>query len=115
MNGNMIEAKTRHVDWLEVDVNTFARLCEFAYLRDYNPPSPHVTDDQFLDSKTKLKKERKIARRKNLDFTGMSRKWKLHQMNIEIQNLSPRAYPMMTNNYHTEREASGLHTCETPL
>ncbi|KAJ5725381.1 uncharacterized protein N7483_006738 [Penicillium malachiteum] len=40
MNGEMIEAKTRRVEWSDVDGNTFARLCEFAYLRNYSPPSP---------------------------------------------------------------------------
>ncbi|KAJ5738681.1 hypothetical protein N7493_001836 [Penicillium malachiteum] len=36
----MIEAKTRRVEWPDVDGDTFARLCEFAYLRNYSPPSP---------------------------------------------------------------------------
>ncbi|PKY01753.1 hypothetical protein P168DRAFT_334650 [Aspergillus campestris IBT 28561] len=40
MNGNMLEAKTRRVDWSEVDEDTFVRLCEYAYLHDYTPPSP---------------------------------------------------------------------------
>ena len=39
MNGEMVEAKTRHVIWPDVDEDTFARLCEFAYLRNYTPPS----------------------------------------------------------------------------
>ncbi|RAK80005.1 uncharacterized protein BO72DRAFT_493834 [Aspergillus fijiensis CBS 313.89] len=38
-NGEMIEAKTRWVDWSEVtDEATFLRLCEYAYVRDYTPP-----------------------------------------------------------------------------
>lgn len=40
MNGNMLEAKTRRVDWSDVDEDTFVRLCEYAYLHDYTPPSP---------------------------------------------------------------------------
>ncbi|KAJ6031978.1 hypothetical protein N7540_002710 [Penicillium herquei] len=40
INGEMIEAKTRRVEWPDVDGDTFARLCEFAYLRNYSPPSP---------------------------------------------------------------------------
>ncbi|PCG88244.1 Hypothetical protein PENO1_111330 [Penicillium occitanis (nom. inval.)] len=68
MNGNMIEAKTRHVDWPEVDVDTFARLCEFAYLRDYTPPSPHVTNDRFLDSKKGAKKGKKDRKKKTSAF-----------------------------------------------
>ncbi|RAH67968.1 uncharacterized protein BO66DRAFT_413176 [Aspergillus aculeatinus CBS 121060] len=39
INGEMIEAKTRWVDWSEVtDEATFLRLCEYAYVRDYTPP-----------------------------------------------------------------------------
>ncbi|KGO37452.1 hypothetical protein PEX1_012130 [Penicillium expansum] len=47
MNGEMMEAKTRHVDWSEVDVDTFARLCEFAYCRDYTPPSFRLVAGKF--------------------------------------------------------------------
>ncbi|RAH43505.1 uncharacterized protein BO95DRAFT_455008 [Aspergillus brunneoviolaceus CBS 621.78] len=37
--GEMIEAKTRRVDWSEVtEEATFLRLCEYAYVRDYTPP-----------------------------------------------------------------------------
>ncbi|PLN81851.1 hypothetical protein BDW42DRAFT_193425 [Aspergillus taichungensis] len=39
INGNMLEAKTRRVDWSDVDEDTFVRLCEYAYLHDYTPPS----------------------------------------------------------------------------
>ncbi|KAE8152844.1 hypothetical protein BDV25DRAFT_137517 [Aspergillus avenaceus] len=39
MNGQMTEARTGHVDWPDVDEDTFARLCEFAYCRNYTPPS----------------------------------------------------------------------------
>ncbi|KAJ5206687.1 hypothetical protein N7491_002698 [Penicillium cf. griseofulvum] len=39
MNGEMIEVKTKHVDWSEVDVDTFARLCGFAYHPNYTSPS----------------------------------------------------------------------------
>ncbi|KAJ5947224.1 hypothetical protein N7466_000239 [Penicillium verhagenii] len=37
----MIEAQTRRADWSDIDVDTFTRLCEFAYLKDYQPPSYH--------------------------------------------------------------------------
>ena len=40
MNGNMLEAKIRRVDWSDIDEDTFVRLCEYAYLHDYTPPSP---------------------------------------------------------------------------
>jgi hypothetical protein len=47
MNGEMIEARLQRVDWSDVSVDTFARLCEFAYLQDYTPPafqqSPHFS------------------------------------------------------------------------
>lgn len=64
MTGNMIEAKTRHVDWSDVDVDTFTRLCEFAYLQDYTPPSPHLNNEQFLRSKKKGKKNIKRKKKK---------------------------------------------------
>ncbi|KAJ5614515.1 hypothetical protein N7528_008169 [Penicillium herquei] len=38
--GGMLEATTERVEWPDVDGDTFARLCEFAYLRNYSPPSP---------------------------------------------------------------------------
>ncbi|KAB8225822.1 hypothetical protein BDV33DRAFT_163377 [Aspergillus novoparasiticus] len=38
MNGEMIEAKVRRVEWPDVDEDTFVRLTEYAYLRDYTPP-----------------------------------------------------------------------------
>ncbi|CAI7653716.1 unnamed protein product [Penicillium viridicatum] len=44
INGDMIEAKTSRVDWPEVDVDTFTRLCEFAYCRNYTPPSFRLID-----------------------------------------------------------------------
>ena len=44
INGEMLEAKSRRADWSDVDVDTFTRLCEFAYLRDYIPPSCRLID-----------------------------------------------------------------------
>ncbi|KAE8374445.1 hypothetical protein BDV26DRAFT_42727 [Aspergillus bertholletiae] len=38
MNGEMIEAKVRRAEWPDVDEDTFIRLAEYAYLRDYTPP-----------------------------------------------------------------------------
>ncbi|KAK9849824.1 hypothetical protein MYU51_012939 [Penicillium brevicompactum] len=40
----MTEAKTRRADWSDVDVDSFTRLCEFAYHRDYTPPSCRLID-----------------------------------------------------------------------
>jgi len=39
MNGQMKGATARLVDWSDVDEDTFARFCEFAYLQDYTLPS----------------------------------------------------------------------------
>lgn len=40
INGPMMEAELRRVDWSEVvEEDTFARLCEFAKLGDYTPPT----------------------------------------------------------------------------
>ncbi|KXG53507.1 uncharacterized protein PGRI_005570 [Penicillium griseofulvum] len=44
INGEIIEAKTKQVDWSEVDVDTFARLCEFACRRNYISPSFRLID-----------------------------------------------------------------------
>ncbi|KAB8227224.1 uncharacterized protein BDW43DRAFT_317019 [Aspergillus alliaceus] len=40
INSAMLEAKRRQTDWSGVvKEDTFVRLCEYAYLRDYMPPS----------------------------------------------------------------------------
>ncbi|PWY96714.1 hypothetical protein BO94DRAFT_552276 [Aspergillus sclerotioniger CBS 115572] len=45
MNGTMLEAKLHQVDWSAVvEEDTFVRLCEFAYVGDYTPPS--CSDDE---------------------------------------------------------------------
>lgn len=63
-HGEMIEAKTRHVDWSEVDVDTFVRLCEFAYFRNYTPPSSRLVESRSSEGKksTKAKNKRKKRR-----------------------------------------------------
>ncbi|KAJ5135223.1 uncharacterized protein N7515_004501 [Penicillium bovifimosum] len=52
----MLEAKTRHVDWSEVDEDTFVRLCEFAYFRNYTPPTFRLVDGRSPAEATKLPK-----------------------------------------------------------
>ena len=64
MNGEMIEAKTRRVDWSDVDVDTFARLCEFAYLRDYTPPSFRLVDGPPSGPKVRETAKEKRKRKK---------------------------------------------------
>jgi hypothetical protein len=64
MNGEMIEAKTRRVDWSDVDGDTFARLCEFAYLRDYTPPSFRLVDGQLSGPKVRETAKEKRKRKK---------------------------------------------------
>ncbi|KAJ5291449.1 hypothetical protein N7478_000700 [Penicillium angulare] len=68
MNGEMIEAKTRHVDWSEVDVDTFVRLCEFAYFRNYTPPSFRLIEGRTPLEATKAikKKVQRKSRRSNV-------------------------------------------------
>lgn len=57
INGEMIEAKTRHVVWADVDMDTFIRLCEFAYFRDYTPPTFRLIDGHVADTiPTKVEK-----------------------------------------------------------
>ncbi|OGM50757.1 hypothetical protein ABOM_000720 [Aspergillus bombycis] len=40
LNGAMREAKLKQVDWSHISEDTFARLCQFAYMGDYSPPLP---------------------------------------------------------------------------
>lgn len=70
MNGEMIEAKTRHVDWSEVDVDTFVRLCEFAYFRDYTPPPFRLIESRIPLEATKTikKKVKRKSRRSNVTW-----------------------------------------------
>ena len=65
MNGEMIEAKTRHVDWSEVDVDTFVRLCEFAYFRNYTPPSSRLFDGMIPIQKETKGDKKKSKRKKH--------------------------------------------------
>ena len=44
----MTEAKLGHVHWEDVDEDTFCRFCEFAYFKDYTPPSALVTPRNSL-------------------------------------------------------------------
>ncbi|XHG05824.1 hypothetical protein AWENTII_009038 [Aspergillus wentii] len=68
MNGRMNEAKSRHAHWSDVDEDTFIRLCEFAYNRDYTPPScVEFTQDPPILQDTDMtirKKSASITRRK---------------------------------------------------
>ncbi|CAI7632899.1 unnamed protein product [Penicillium discolor] len=59
INGQMIEAKTRHVDWSHTDEDTFARLCEFAYFRNYTPPTFRLIDGKTPPTKGKAKPKQK--------------------------------------------------------
>lgn len=67
MNGEMIEAKTRHADWSEVDEDTFARLCEFGYFRNYTPPSFRLIEGKCAPSEVrKAAKPRKKGKKSRL-------------------------------------------------
>ncbi|KAJ5641798.1 hypothetical protein N7490_005798 [Penicillium lividum] len=55
----MIEAKTRHVDWSDIDEGTFTRLCEFAYLRNYTPPTFRLIDGKSPSKKAAKKRKKK--------------------------------------------------------
>ncbi|KAI3052393.1 hypothetical protein CBS147353_11544 [Aspergillus niger] len=62
LNGPMLEAKTHHVDWSEVvDEDTFIRLCEYAYVRDYTPPSCTERSYQTLVSASGMAEEQTEA------------------------------------------------------
>ncbi|KAJ5711780.1 hypothetical protein N7488_005936 [Penicillium malachiteum] len=45
INKKMLEAKTGRVEWPDMDEDTFIRLYEFAYLRNYTPPTPTLFPD----------------------------------------------------------------------
>jgi hypothetical protein len=73
MTGEMIEAKLGHVHWEDVDEDTFCRFCEFAYFKDYTPPSALViprnslladgqVDNTLFVSPKKLKQKLKKAK-----------------------------------------------------
>lgn len=64
INGEMIEAKTKHADWTDVDEATFIRLCEFAYFRNYTPPSPHgVSGHLTFTTKSGGKRKKPLDKR----------------------------------------------------
>jgi hypothetical protein len=65
INGEMIEAKTRHVDWSDVDEDTFARLCESAYFRNYTTPTFRLIDGKSPSTKATKKAKEKRERKKN--------------------------------------------------
>jgi hypothetical protein len=44
LKGVTIEVKNKHVDWPDVDLATFNRLCEFAYLRDHIHSSHRIIE-----------------------------------------------------------------------
>ncbi|KAJ5306955.1 hypothetical protein N7508_005970 [Penicillium antarcticum] len=61
----MIEAKTRHVDWSDIDEDTFARLCEFGYFRNYTPPISRLIDGRSPFTKVTETAKEKKKRKKN--------------------------------------------------
>ncbi|PWY91782.1 hypothetical protein BO94DRAFT_617188, partial [Aspergillus sclerotioniger CBS 115572] len=42
INGKMVEANHRRAVWSDVKEETFFRLCEYAYVRDYTPPTSYL-------------------------------------------------------------------------
>lgn len=71
----MIEAKLRRVEWSDVDEDTFIRLCEYAYLRDYTPPSFQQAIDHPLtpeNTENSIKKKKKKPKKKSGVFGAYS-------------------------------------------
>ncbi|KAB8232611.1 uncharacterized protein BDW43DRAFT_311996 [Aspergillus alliaceus] len=105
MTGEMIEAKTRHVDWSEVDLDTFARLCEFAYLRNYTPPSFRLIDDKSPSIKVtetvKEKKKRK-TRRSNVNWGEL------------VQGPAPQPEPVTEPEPELEAPPDGAPKSDSP-
>lgn len=80
INIDTLEAKPRHVDWSEVEMAIFARLCEFAYLCNYTPPSFRLVDDMSPSRKvTRTAKEIRSAKSIARLWTGMSSRRSLHR------------------------------------
>ncbi|CRG88296.1 hypothetical protein PISL3812_05325 [Talaromyces islandicus] len=92
MNGAMIEAKTRRVDWSDVDEDTFVRLCEYAYLHDYTPPSPHQMADCPVDLEGTQRvpiKKRKKSKKVSVGFGG----WPVEAEPVPEPELGPEPEP----------------------
>jgi hypothetical protein len=88
MNGDMIEAKTRRIEWSDVDEDTFIRLCEFAYLHDYTPPSIHQLPRQGISPKKKSKKAKKKR-----DTESVSNVWDINCVPDLQPDLQPEPLP----------------------
>ncbi|OKL64288.1 hypothetical protein UA08_00541 [Talaromyces atroroseus] len=72
MNGQMLEAKLRRVDWSDVKMDTFAQLCEFAYSQDYTPPT-YQQSSHFSTTSPSSKKGKKKTKKSDIPrygFTG---------------------------------------------
>ncbi|KAJ5938127.1 hypothetical protein N7454_004469 [Penicillium verhagenii] len=80
----MIEAKTRHVDWSDIDEDTFTRLCEFAYLRDYTPPVARLIDGSSPSTKAK-----KAARKKKKNRSDLNWGWGIRPAEFEAAEEPP--------------------------
>lgn len=65
INGQMHEALERRASWPDVSVDTFTRLCEFAYMQDYTPPAfqqiLHLWPFSDIAKSKKETKEKKAA------------------------------------------------------
>lgn len=88
LTGEMIEAKLQCVDWSDVHENTFIRLCEYAYNRDYTPPSPLQRIDATNaipedDSRSSEKINKKKKQRKSSEF-HMGSSWE-DEVNAEAR------------------------------
>ncbi|KAJ5915590.1 hypothetical protein N7466_011523 [Penicillium verhagenii] len=95
----MIEAKTRHVDWSDVDEDTFTRLCEFAYLRDYTPPTARLIDGSYTPPTARLitgsspsTKAKKAARKKKKSRSDFNWNWAVRPAEPEAEP-EPTEYP----------------------
>ncbi|KAJ5551686.1 hypothetical protein N7535_000370 [Penicillium sp. DV-2018c] len=70
MNGGMSEAKARQVDWSDVDEDTFARLCEFAYFGNYTPPKCGLVDGKVPPTKGPVIVKEKKETENKLNVNG---------------------------------------------
>lgn len=103
MNGEMIEAKTRHVDWSEVDVDTFIRLCEFAYFRKYTPPPFRLIKGRIPPEATKaIKKKVKRSRRRSGGIT-LSWQKRFPEISPQPEVLRPRELVHRIRNFKRYR------------
>jgi hypothetical protein len=86
INGEMVEARSKCIDWADVDMDTFFRLCQFAYSGDYTTPQRSLSDrnsptrkrstptqkPMFASEKKKKKKKKKKRNKPGVEISSQA-------------------------------------------